>query len=281
MKSISKPSILASNVFLECISTVSDQTLKKNYSDCVTSIKEAEIDFDTKFPLLEIYKIQQRPNISSSIDTNSMKKVYTYRMVNPDMPGNKYYNMIKSSAPYGICPLCSVRDADTIDHYLPKSLYPIFSVTPINLVPACSTCNTGKKISFPKDSSEQTLHPYYDNIENESCIKAKITHTDPIAFKYYVECPIDWDDIKKERVENHFRAYNLNELYVSHASVEYRGTKNQLIKLFNNSPLLLKNHLQDSYESRLELGINSWQHAMYLCLFNDDWFLQGNAFQSI
>ena len=270
MKVIPKPIIKAEDVFLDCISTVHDVKLKQAYTACQDIIQKAEVEFDTRFPLYELYQIKQNLTILGNIGKEEMIKVYDYRMVKAGMPGNKYYNIIKSSATQGKCPFCSVRQVDTLDHYLPKSKYPIFSVTPLNLVPACSNCNTGKKISFPSNDIEQTLHPYYDDIEGESCIKANVLKTNPVSFDYYVDCPNHWSQIKKGRVQNHFDSFKLNELFTSHANQELIGSKLHLQKLFSLSQKSLLEHLQDAHDSRrVTLGINSWQSVMYLSLLND------------
>lgn len=276
MKAIPKPIFKAKEVFLDCISTVQNENLKKDYTDCQDIIERAEFEFDTKFPANELYLILQQEKLLGRIGKTEMEKVYTYRMVKAGMPGNKYYNLIKSSAPYGKCPLCSVRDVDTLDHYLPKSKYPKYSVVPLNLVPACTPCNTGKRISFPKNDVEQTFHPYYDNVENESWIRADVLRTNPIGFNFYVQCPNHWSQILKDRARNHFNSFGLNELFTSHANEELRGSKLQLQKLYSLNPILLSDHLNDAYDSRRNaLGINSWQSIMYNSLLNDNWFIQG------
>lgn len=275
MKTILKPALNARDVFLDCVSTVNDAILKQQYEDCADTIEIAEADFEAKFPNHQIYQIPQNLIVLGTIGKTQMKPVYDYRMVKPGMPGHKYYNQIKSAAPHDKCPLCSVRKVDTLDHYLPKSKYPVFAVTPINLIPACTPCNKGKHIDYPKSNIDQTLHPYYDNVENESWIKANVLQTNPISFEYYVDCPNAWSQILKDRSINHFNSFNLNELFSSHASEELRGAKRHLIKLYNDNPNLLHDHLAEAYDSRLELGLNSWQAVMYNALLNDVWFCTG------
>jgi hypothetical protein len=275
MKRINRPAFNVRTVFTDCISTVANSDLKDELTACTDAIEIAETAFEEKFNTNEIYTIPQNDIITGSIDTKQMTKVYDYRMVRSTMPGFPYYNAIRISAPYNKCPLCSVRNVDTLDHYLPKSKYPIYAVTPINLVPSCFSCNKGKLIDYPSSSEEQTLHPYFDDIENESWIKAKVLQTNPISFEYFVDCPPEWDPIKKARAINHFNSFEINELFTAHANEEYRGAKSLLIKLYNNHPNVLKAHLHDCYDSRLELGINSWQAVLYKCLHDDEWFCEG------
>lgn len=278
MKHISKPAIKVREVFIDCISTVEDVNLKQDYFDCLDKIESAEAEFDSKFPELKICNIPQNLIVHGNIGKKEMGKVYTDKMGKKDKIGYKYYNILKSSAPFGKCPLCSVRNVDTLDHYLPKSKYPIYSVTPINLVPACTPCNLGKRISFPTKDIEQTFHPYYDNVENESWIKANVLQTNPISFNYFVECPANWNQIQQNRAKNHFTSFKLNELFTSHANEELRGIRLQLQKLYQEHPSLLIAHLNAAYVSRKDaLGINSWQSIMYFSLMNDIWFIRGGV----
>jgi 5-methylcytosine-specific restriction endonuclease McrA len=246
MKKILKPSIKVREVFTTTISTVENVILKEELTKCIDVLELGESDFEDKFDKNEIHKIPQQLSIFGNIGKNEMKKVYDYRMVRSIMPGYKYYSQIKLSAKYGKCPLCSVRIVDTLDHYLPKSKYPIYAVTPINLIPSCTPCNKGKQIDYPKNSKEQTLHPYFDDVENDSWIKAKVLKTNPISFEYFLDCPSNWSKILEDRVHNHFISYNINELFSSHANEEFIGSKKQFIKLYNMSPELLKAQLSSS-----------------------------------
>ncbi|WP_343686107.1 hypothetical protein [Chryseobacterium gleum] len=278
MRKIPKPTLAAKDVFLECVSTVSNSGLKQSYENCQDLIEAAAQDFDNRFPRLEIYQIPRNLTVLGSIGKKEMKSVYTYRMVTDGMPGNTFYRILKNAAPYGKCPLCSVRLVETLDHYLPKSLYPILSVVPVNLIPACSSCNTGKKISYPTNSVEQTFHPYYDDVQDERWIRATLLPFDPFGFHYFVECPDSWEQIKKDRANNHFNSFKLNELFTAHANEEFRGAKSQMKKLFNQHPSQLIEHLDDAFKSRRdELGINSWQAIMYHSLLTDTWFIQGGV----
>jgi len=42
------------------------------------------------------------------------------------------------------CFLCSISEVSSLDHYLPKELFPHFSILPQNLIPSCSKCNSLK-----------------------------------------------------------------------------------------------------------------------------------------
>lgn len=66
---------------------------------------------------------------------------------------------------HNVCPYCDWYEIEiagvSIDHFLPKSKFPLLSIYPRNLVMACPTCNDrikGNRIKFP------ISHPYYDEV---------------------------------------------------------------------------------------------------------------------
>src|SRR5690606_22514663 len=109
------------------------------------------------------------------------------------------------------------------DHFLPKSEYPSYSITPTNLIPSCRDCNTDKKQSYPTGSNDQTFHPYFDEVDNECWIKAELRKTEPLSFQYKVIRPVDWIDSKFQRAHSHFNGYNINQLFSNEANRELTG----------------------------------------------------------
>ena len=101
-----------------------------------------------------------------------MIKVYTNRMAKEGAPGRPVYNALKLAARR--CPLCGHRDVSTLDHYLPKTAFPLLCVTPSNLVPACSDCNKVKSDALPATAADQTLHPYFDDADQDAWLKAEV-----------------------------------------------------------------------------------------------------------
>jgi hypothetical protein len=62
------------------------------------------------------------------------------------------------------CPMCDVGPPKTLDHFLPSSKLPEFSLLHRNLVAICSDCNKTKGDHWSKDQQKQYLHPYFDVI---------------------------------------------------------------------------------------------------------------------
>ncbi|MFM2593535.1 hypothetical protein AAFX19_11580 [Vibrio harveyi] len=64
------------------------------------------------------------------------------------------------------CPSCGEDGAPgTLDHYLPKTVFPELAVCIANLTPMCSTCQGEKSADYlTAEDSKAFLHPYYDEI---------------------------------------------------------------------------------------------------------------------
>lgn len=276
MRKIVRPEFTVKDVFGACIQNTKSVALKQELSNSIGTIESAELDFDAKKNTNTLHLIQRGIAVNAIVNTDQLKKIYTDKLLDKSNDGRIYYNAILASAPKGKCPLCSQREATTLDHYLPKSEYPLLSVTPLNLVPACKDCNTGKLSDYPKNSTEETLHPYYDDVEDFEWLKSRVLQCNPFLIEYYVDPPRGVNRLLKARIQYHFDSFKLNELYVIHATEEFANIYVQLSKLFNSGGKdSLIAFLTECYNSRTVNSKNSWQTAFYSGLLNSTDFCNG------
>lgn len=276
MKTVDKPNFSAKDSFNTCISIVKNADLKNRLEACENLINQAEIEFDTKITTGNIFTILSEQSVNGNVTAKELENVYTLRMAKKDVPGRIIYDKIFSAPKYGICPLCSHRTVETLDHYLPKSRFPRLATTPINLIPSCFTCNRGKLTSVPIRPEEETLHPYFDNIEEDDWLSAKVNMTNPPTVTYFVKPPDNWSDLLKERVKFHFDSFSLNSLYSKQAAVLIRGLNHRLVNIYNSLGAAgVKKYLAEESESRYVDDKNSWQTAFYVATSNDMWFCNG------
>lgn len=66
--------------------------------------------------------------------------------------------------PIGSCPMCGNLTVGTVEHYLPKTPFPEFSVFSWNLVPSCNSCNQKRGSKHVNGVSHQLLHPIFDRV---------------------------------------------------------------------------------------------------------------------
>lgn len=72
-----------------------------------------------------------------------------------------------------VCPMCGSMHSGTLDHYLPKNGFPIFSVFSKNLVPACKCNSKRSETLLGVNPGERILHPYFDDCLSERLVSAR------------------------------------------------------------------------------------------------------------
>lgn len=273
MRKIPKPIDDVEDVFLDCISNIDSKEFRRRLESCKDEIACATQEFENKAETNQTHTIRSKNTVAGIITKDEMTKIYTDKMAKKSAPGRKYYDKYMASPKNGICPLCGQRIVSTLDHYLPKKKYPTLAVTPSNLVPACKDCNKDKGEKEFADSTEETIHPYFDDIENETWLYARIIEEDEMAITYYVKKPNSWTNVMYERVKNHFKMFKLNALYSAHSAEEISNMLGVLVNLYKKTGSDgVREMLKEFYESNERVHLNSWKVAMYRALYESQWF---------
>lgn len=270
-------------VYQTCVNSILDHNLRNRLLLVEAAIGAAATDYELKAHAEELYLIE--PNSCENDDLalgtvtkSELKSVYSSHMVGRGKPARDIYDLLLSRAPLGRCPFCGFGHATTLDHYLPKTLYPQLSVLPLNLIPSCKDCNTGKSAAIATTGESQTLHPYFDqhNYINEQWLYAEVMQTDPVSMHFFVRAPDHWNNLSKARVQAHFDDFKL----ASRCSVE---ASNQLACLSDSlksyqallGPIGVRQSLLIEAQSHANQHSNSWQTAMYQALSSSDWYCEG------
>lgn len=275
MRRLQTPIDNSGDVFIDCIDVVRNANLKARLTAIRDLVVEAADEFEEKVTTGQLHTVIRETLVNGNVTSAELQDVYD-RMVRKGTLGRKIYDKLIIASPLGICPLCSHREVTQIDHYLPKAEYPRLSVVPINLVPSCSDCNKSKLTKFPQVPEEETLHPYFDNIENDIWLTATIIQSNPASFQFQVIPPDHWEQLISDRVRFHFDSLSLNKLYSTQAAVELVQINFRLINLYavSGSPGV-RQYLLEGAESRSHANLNSWQAAMYKAMTADNWFCDG------
>lgn len=272
MRRIPAPTYDYSDVFDECISNFRSPHETLSFQNIKASMMAAGVTFTQLIAQQRLYTYPTSHTVGP-LSKVTVNKLYKEKLSKAGHSARIYYDGLKSLAPNQRCPLCAVRTVTTLDHYLPKGDHPIFTVFPLNLVPACKDCNTDKLAIIPTRHGEETLHPYYDDVDGDQWLKASVEQTNPISFSYSIDRPAWWNDDLYDRVETHLRVFKLYSLYSFHAAEELSNISRTLRKVAASGTRVdLEDHLTDAYESRLEQQHNSWQTAMYRAMANNVWF---------
>nr|WP_289766757.1 hypothetical protein [uncultured Acetatifactor sp.] len=270
---LEKPKFNQEEIITDCIANMKEGTLKQHISDSKNEIVRESADYDQKACLGKLSHILAHTKLKSGALKDDMIKLYETKFVPERQGGRKYYDAIKLLSPNNRCPYCAQREVSTLDHYLPKAKYPTYAVTPFNLVPSCRNCNSDKLGSTFNCRIEETIHPYYDDFSKEKWIAAELMEEEPIAFEFSVQCPDNWDNVKKARAKNHFEKFRLNNLYKPYASEEFEACFNRIKRLYKRGGKELAiESLKEDIEDKEVIRLNTWQAAMYQAIIDSDWF---------
>ena len=278
MRAMNRPPHDCGIVFGVCIASIQSQDLRGRLEAIAVPLLAIAAEYDRRAALAELYTfpvdLGGNADIAmGNVSKEELKKVYTQYMVAKGKPAREAYQAILSLAPLGLCPLCGFNQAETLDHYLGKDKFPQFSVLPLNLVPACGSCNHGKRDTIAETAGQQPLHPYYDHAHyiSDQWLFAEVQQTSPATIRYYVNPPEAWDPISKERVESHFKGFNLSKKYSVQATSELSPIRYSLAH-FCQDEVSRKIRLREHATTHFNLQKNSWQTAFYQALSNSDWY---------
>ena len=221
MQSLPLPPDPVIDVFRACVGIVRNTQLKAKFRSIENTIQSAVDEYQEAATNSQLFAIATSENVGGIITTDEMTKLYNERMVRTNTPGREYYDKIMGLPQHGRCPLCGYRLVSGLDHYLAKNQHPVFAVTPLNLVPSCSDCNKAKEHHYPVTQQDQTLHPYFDNIEQHFWLIAVVQEEVPVSLKYEVAADIpDLDNIMATRIRTHFEVLELAKLYGAYSAGE-------------------------------------------------------------
>ncbi|WP_318459451.1 HNH endonuclease [Photobacterium leiognathi] len=187
--------------------------------------------------------------------------------------GRVIYDKLRASSD-GLCPLCGIGSVSTLDHYLPKARYPLYSVHPANLVPACMDCNKGKGSSVFNSNTEEPLHPYFvsQHFIDEHWITAEIVETIPVTAHFYPTPPPTWSKDSQQRAINHFNDFNLASRYKTQASLLFSMFTDRVKELKHEQDLSTKD-IQENFLTRSQTQpANSITRALMEAIAKSSWF---------
>lgn len=270
MWNLPMPEYAALATYEQCTRGVRDADLRMRLDQARSSIGDADVIYKNTGVTGKLSDLAPEhfalPNLSSS----EISRIYDGRLAAKKSPGRDIYNGIRSGSRKGKCPLCGHRDVATLDHYLPKSSYPALALNPVNLLPACTDCNKIKQSTIV-----DTLHPYFDNVETELWLQAEVVEQSPAAVRFYPVPPASWPISVADKVQGHFKVFNLGPLYSAQAARVIVGIRGRLVDLAGTPVAdLVRNHLQAEADSWRLMDLNCWEAALYEALAESQWFCE-------
>jgi 5-methylcytosine-specific restriction endonuclease McrA len=268
-------------VYETCVAAVDNATLQQKYSENRLHMVNAVDTFDAATAAVSWASLPRVPRgnpsvlIAGSLTKKDLVELYKTYMVGATGPSRKIYDDILVAGG-GLCPFCGgLGIIYTLDHYLPKSNFPLYSILPSNLVPCCRDCNTGKNSTLGAQNFEQTLHPYLDDDKyfQQRWVSAEVFKTDPVVLKFRCFPPEGWSELDKLRVHQHFKSYKFGYRFSVQAGAELA----RVVDLRSKSLRVLPRESFRAYlvenANSAGLDLNGWSRTMYAALAETEWFL--------
>jgi hypothetical protein len=166
------------DVFDLCVSMVKKPALRAKLAALRNEVANQSRNYDAQAASARLFEIAA-DQLFANVTADELVKVYTGRMVPKTATGRTIYDRILAQPRLGRCPLCGVGTVNSLDHFLPKTRFAILSVTPNNLIPSCSWCQTEKDDYFGTSSRDQLLHPYFDDVDDAIWLSAEVVEGVP------------------------------------------------------------------------------------------------------
>lgn len=280
MMRLSDPTLGYENTLTTCISGIGTNAFKvKMEAEKEALIKAGDdyIEAGKKGALSSIPPTDKAiidPVVIGTLSKSELVNLYNYYLRSKEKEeARKIYSKLLNAAGDD-CPFCGgIGKPRNLDHFLPKSRFPQFSILPQNLIPSCLDCNLGEKgEAFATKSDDQIIHPYVDDDRffKEQWIHAKCeidANNRPSSITYFVEAPNEWDLVHKNRVQKHFEDFGLAENYSLKASEHLQiqvGTIS-VLRGENVPDKIIRSAVIDQGVNKAPY-INHWIRGMYQAL---------------
>ena len=271
MLSLPRPPFKATETYSECASGVRDKSRKERYESDEPSVTDADTRYVTAGAAGAAHTLPSEEFQMRTVPTGDMVWLYENRLAGRSSSARVIYDALKQIGPYGRCALCGVRDATTLDHFLPKSAFPALAVNPLNLVPSCGRCNQLKS-----DRVGGMVHAYFDNTSGAVWLIANLVESKPCVALFDVVSPPNWPADLAGRAREHFARLQLGSLYAAQASRTMRGDTLAFRRAFEFSgPEGIRSYVEERAESWANHEPNCWEAALYTALSRSDWFCEG------
>ena len=182
----------------------------------------------------------------------------------------------------GVCSYCSVSPAVSLDHVLPRKIYPEFSVLAQNLVPACGDCNRKKGTACFKSTGKNLMHPYYVQIPTTPILFVDVAvSSQKVTWEFYLNQSASIQNGQFEAINNLFEHLNLADLYSEVSTDELFGRLGYIHSLYNTGGSQeVAGYLQGEANSNSKYrGENHWKTAFLRALGNSTAFCAGGFMQ--
>lgn len=180
------------------------------------------------------------------------------------------------------CPYCSINENPFhVDHFLPRSKFPEFSIYTYNLIAVCASCNSRYKgDDFVDDyGNRQYFNPYFDSFIDRFQFLKCLIRIDNIypEFEFCIDDKLMAEHSYEYHViKNHFDNLNLQNRYIEQIVEEIflRFVKRYIDKRTKQFKDVTLDKLKDDIDSELnavaDYNDNNWEKVFWESLRDSD-----------
>lgn len=167
------------------------------------------------------------------------------------------------------CPMCGEPGRPrTLDHFLPKAVYPELSINLLNLVPCCDWCQGEKKVEYTNNIGQRCyIHPYFDEV-NFPLFKLVFSPpylTPVIDIEVYSHIEV----ALKSLIMTHLDGVGFLDRFSSVFKTSYRPVLRMASKSRVQGNISVARSLNAALEIAEDKGVNSWDAILYRSVLED------------
>jgi hypothetical protein len=211
-------------------------------------------------------------NYTDSAEEASQRKqslIGLYTPNNDKLPFSQLETMRKRNG-LVVCPSCGEPGRPrTLDHYLPKDIFPELAVLLLNLTPMCDWCQ-GEKLTgyLTEDGQKRYIHPYFDDV-NQPLFS--ISFTPPFATPSIdISVKDELPEALISLVKSHLKGVDFLTRFKEYFKTRYISVLRKAQKCRQPEEIDFRQTLGLLLEMEEEKSINSWDAVLYRSVLEND-----------
>ena len=208
-----------------------DETNKLSYKErCLSVVSKYRsniLEYDQK---MSSNKLEDLVDIHPSINPDEKedyKSLYGYK--NSSIKKIRDEILISNGYIDEKCPLCEVNTVQTMDHFIPQTKFPLYSINPKNLIPSCWTCNVKKSETVLDVDKRKYWNVYLDKVPVEKFLYCSLEEKEGILCTHFYIQQNGIDDNTFRLLNNSMIGQDILQTYSDGSGWVIAGLINEII----------------------------------------------------
>ena len=275
MRKVDIPDISSKKLFKACAAKIQSQVYRRALLARVSEVGELTDGYVNAAEEKLLAKLSSVEEFWG-VPKKTWNNLYKNHVAKIGAIGRGEYELVKLALPHRLCPFCSVQPIRNVDHFLPESKFPQFSILPANLVPTCRDCNFEKRADSPSKLADQLFHPYFETVSGR-WLAVEVHENNQPSVTYKVGAGASLKGVRLKRAQNQFRKLDLGLLYSGLAANELSSIAWSLSGVHEQGGgKAVREQLRDVAKSAIESEYPvEWKVALYEGLSQSEWYYNG------